>query len=166
MLHPSCCCRDIVIYSSQADFIRALRQSGEIPGTHLIPVRLDVFRAVLRDVPLQDAGQISRNRGADSNPSLTALLHPIFLMEPEALLSADWLSCVFMPFRHSVSHNCSVMHNSLGEVPGIYPHAVLGSAAALKFFFILPKNMSYSITFVYYTIYFSVCCFCHGHLTT
>lgn len=121
---------------------------------------------MLRDAPLQDAGQISRNRGADSNPSLTALLHPISLLtEPEGLLSADWLRCVFMPFRHSVSHKCSVTHNDrLGAVPGIYPCAVLGSATLLKFLFILPENMWYSVTFVYYAISFSVCFFCHGHL--
>lgn len=59
------------------------------------------------------------------------------------------------------------MHKgSLGEVPGIYPHAVLGSAAPQKFIFILPKNMLYSVTVVYYAISFSMCFFCRGHLTT
>lgn len=112
-----------------------------------------------RDVPLeQDAGHISR--GADSNPSLTTLVHPIsFLAEPEDL-SADGLRCVFMPFRHSISHNCSAVHNgSLGEVPRIHLCAVLVSAAPLRFLFSLHKNMLYSVTFVYYTISFSVCFF-------
>lgn len=114
----------------------------------------------------QDAGHISR--GADSNLSLTTLLHPIsFLTEPEGLLSADGLSCVFMPFRHGISHNCSVVHNdSLGEVLRIHLQAVLGSALPLKFLSSLHRNMLYSVTFVYYTVSFLVCLFCHGHVTT
>lgn len=77
------------------------------------------------------------------------------------------LSCVCTPCRHSVSHKRRVTHNdSLGEVPAIYPHAVLGSAVAMKFLFILPKNTLYSVTVVCYTICFSVCFFCCGHLTS
>lgn len=64
-----------------------------------------------------------------------------------------------------LSHNCSVVHNdSLGEVSGIHLCVVLGSAALLKFLLSLHKNVLYSVTFVYYTVSFSVCFFWHGHL--
>lgn len=62
-----------------------------------------------------------------------------------------------MPFRHGVPLKCSVTCNYiLGEVPGIYPLVVSGSAGPLRFLSILLKNSSYSVTFVYYFFFFSV----------
>jgi len=48
------------------------------------------------------------------------------------------------------------MHNdSLGEVLGIYPRAVLGSVTPLKFLFVLPMNMLYSLTLFLFQCAFS-----------
>lgn len=140
-------------------------QSDEISSVHSIPVRLNSFRAMLGDVPLQDAGQMIRDRGAASVPSWTALLHPIsHHAEPEALLSAGPLSCVFMPFRHSISHKCRVTRNdSLGEVPGNLSTCSLRVCSSTEVRF----HPSQEHVFCYLGLlhWFFVCFFCHGHIT-